>query len=178
RDLITIHVAPVPANGQPRLGEIDAFVTEMRSQGFEPSQQIEIAMERAPGLVADRLGLARDATMVVRKRLRFVDGAPCSIADSYFPYEMVKDTPVMSPTDMQPGVVSWFAEHGRVQSRYVDELSTKMPEPGEAQRLQLGQGVPVLIQNRTHYLEDAPAWVTRIVLRGDRHRIVYDLPGR
>ncbi|MGH3715206.1 MAG: GntR family transcriptional regulator [Micromonosporaceae bacterium] len=177
RDLITLHVAPESAQGQPGLAEIDGFVAEMRDQGFAPSQHIEIAMERAPELVAARLGLPADATVVVRKRLRYVDGAPCSIADSYFPYEMVKDTPVMSPADIQPGVVSWFAERGRPQSRYVDEVSTKMPEPDEAHRLQLGQGVPVLIQNRTHYLQDAPAWVTRIVLRGDRHRIVYDLPG-
>lgn len=175
RDLITIHVSPQP--GAPRLGEIDEFVTELRSQGFAPSQKIEIAMQRAPELVADRLDLPGDTLVVVRRRLRFVDGAPCSIADSYFPYEMVKDTPVVQPGDIQPGVVSWFAEHGRVQSRYVDEVSTKMPEPDDAYRLQLGQGVPVLIQNRTHYLGDAPAWLTRIVLRGDRHRIVYDLPG-
>ena len=173
RDLITVRVAPALRSGHPR--EVDAFISEMRSQGFEPSQQIEVAMERPSPLVADRLHLAPDTIIVVRRRLRFVDGEPCSIADSYFPYPLVKDTPVMQPDVIQPGVIAWLAEHGTVQQRYVDEVSTRMPEPDETRRLRLGQGVPVLIQNRIHYVADHPAWLTRIVLRGDRHRVVYDI---
>ena len=175
RDLITVHVAPGPTGLHP--GEVDAFVAEMRSQGFEPSQRIEVAIVPAPELVSQRLGLPPHTTVVVRRRLRFVDGEPCSIADSFFPYELVKDTPLMQPADIQPGVVAWLAEHGKPQNRYVDEVSTKMPEPEDAQRLKLGHGVPVLIQNRIHYVDDEPTWVTRIVLRGDRHRVVYSLPG-
>lgn len=179
RDLITIKVSPGfrDQHGQPRQAEVDAFVAQMRSQGFEPSQRIEVAMVRAPELVLRRLDLSPDTTVVVRRRLRQVDGVPCSIADSYFPYEIARDTPIMQPDDIQPGVIAWLAEHGWAQDHYVDEISTRMPEPEDARRLRLGQGVPVLIQNRIHYVKDKPAWLTRIVLRGDRHRVVYELPG-
>jgi Transcriptional regulators len=137
--------------------------------------QIEVGMVQKPE-IAKRLELPPDTTLVVRRRTQFLDGVACSIADSYYPYELVKQTPIMEPRDIKPGVIAWLAEHGWVQNRYVDEVSTRMPEPDEAVRLGLGSGIPVLIQIRTGYADRKPVRVTRTVLRSDRHRIVYELP--
>jgi GntR family transcriptional regulator len=173
RDLITVHV-PETRNDL-RATQIDGFIAEMRSQGFKPGQQIEVGMVRAPQLVANRLGLKPGTIVVARRRLRLVDDVPCSIADSYLPYELAKDTPIMEPEDIEQGMISWLAERGKVQTRYIDEVSTRMPEPEDVRRLRLEHGVPVLIQNRIHFVAEEPAWVTRIVLRGDRHRVVYEI---
>ncbi|MGH3741620.1 MAG: GntR family transcriptional regulator [Micromonosporaceae bacterium] len=176
RELVTIHVAQVESNSQHHGQEDAPFEDEMHRQGFEPSTEIEIGMVPAPDLISDRLNLPPDTTVVVRRRTRHLDGVACSIADSYYPYDIVKDTAIMQPHAVKPGVTALLAEQGWVQDRYMDEVSTRMPEPDEARRLGLGSGVPVLFQIRTGYVGARPIRLTRTVLRGDRHRIVYELP--
>ncbi|MGH3734518.1 MAG: GntR family transcriptional regulator [Micromonosporaceae bacterium] len=175
RELVPIHVAHVD-DGVPASNPEDGpYSEEMHGKGFTPSMRIEVAIVQAPEMAA-RLDLPADATLVVRRRTRFLDGVACSIADSFYPYEIVKGTAIMEPRDIRPGVIAWFAEHGWVQNRYVDEVSTKMPEPDEVARLGLGTGIPVLIQIRTGYVDSKPIRVTRTALAGNRHRIVYELP--
>ena len=174
RELITIHVAHVDDPGQ--ANEDRPFIDAVHDHGFQPTQEIEVGLRRAPDDIAEKLGLPRDATVVLRSRLRFLDHDACSVADSYYPYDLVKDTAIMEPHDIKPGAIALLAERGWVQNRYVDEVSTRMPTPDEARRLGLSSGIPVLFQIRTGYVNDQPIRVTRTMLRGDRHRLVYELP--
>jgi DNA-binding GntR family transcriptional regulator len=53
--------------------------------------------------------------------------------------------------------------------------------PGElesiaASRLEVPPGVPVLVHLRTGYAGERPVRVAVTVMRGDRHRLVYELP--
>ncbi|MQA27190.1 MAG: GntR family transcriptional regulator [Micromonosporaceae bacterium] len=176
RELITIHVAHHDEPGRGAGNEDSPFIEAVHGHGFRPSQEIEVAVRRAPDGIAEKLGLAKDALVVLRSRLRLLNGDACSIADSYYPYELVKDTPIMEPYDIKRGAIGLLAERGWVQNRYVDEVSTRMPSPDEARRLGLSPGIPVLFQIRTGYVDDKPIRVTRTMLRGDRHRLVYELP--
>ncbi|MGH3728805.1 MAG: GntR family transcriptional regulator [Micromonosporaceae bacterium] len=176
RELVPIHVAHVDDGAAVQGAEDSPFIDQMHGRGFIPSMRIEVGMVQASE-IAGRLELPSETTLVVRRRTQFLDEVACSIADSFYPYDMVKQTPIMEPRDIRPGVIAWLAEHGWVQNRYVDEVSTRMPEPDDAARLGIGSGIPVLIQIRTGYADATPVRVTRTVLRGDRHRIVYELPG-
>jgi GntR family transcriptional regulator len=69
-----------------------------------------------------------------------------------------------------------LAEMGHVQVRFVDEITTRMPDPPEAQRLDIGLGVPVLAHVRTGYTEQRPVRVSITILPGDRHKLRYELP--
>ncbi|WP_419587032.1 UTRA domain-containing protein [Streptomyces sp. Qhu-G9] len=129
-----------------------------------------------PAEVAERLGLdpEKDLT-VVRERIRIVDQDPYALADSYFPEELVRGTPLMLPEDVSaPGGV--LASVGLVQARYRDEITVCMPTRAEAERLSLPAATPVAVHLCTGYDENGrPLRVMITILPGDRHVIRYDV---
>jgi len=66
-------------------------------------------------------------------------------------------------------------DHDHVEVGHVDEITTRMPTPGEASTLELGSGVPVLEYVRTAYTKERPVRLTKTVFAGDRNRLVYEL---
>jgi GntR family transcriptional regulator len=116
------------------------------------------------------------ALTVVRERVRIVDQDPYALADSYFPEELVRDTPLMLPEDVSaPGGV--LASIGLVQVRYRDEITVRMPTRTETEKLGLPSATPVAVHMRTGYDEkDRPLRVMITILPGDRHVIRYDVP--
>ena len=157
-------------------GTSDAWSAEVKRQDREPSETVEIGLVLAPANVAERLGLeAEKDLVVVRKRVRSVDETPYQLADSYFPEELVRGTPLMEPRSVSaPGGV--LASIGRPQARYVDEIVVRMPKPAESDRLDIAAGTPVAEVTRTGYAEDGTALRVMVtVTPGDRNVLVYEL---
>ena len=103
-----------------------------------------------------------------------MDGRLVQLADSFFPYELVKDTELMNPgkVHIRGGVL---ARHGIYQVRLRDEITPKMPTPEEAERLRVGRGVPVNEVVRTGYVADGTAVrVMRTLAPGDSNVIVVE----
>jgi GntR family transcriptional regulator len=113
------------------------------AQGHEPGQEIEMLVRSAaqvPPEVARLLG--SDGKIVVRSRKRQVDGHPSMLSVSYFPYDIVKDTPLMEPEDVHvPGGV--LAAYGHPQDHLDWTVIPRMPTEGEAAWFDLARGVPV-----------------------------------
>lgn len=155
--------------------EMDRFMTEHAQDGREPSQTIEVAIVDPPEEVAGRLELKPGEGVVVRRRVRYLDGEPYNINDSYFPLSLVQDTEIMQPGDIARGANQVLAEHGYEQVRAFDEFYIRMPTPEEARRLDLGPGTPVARHICTGTTaEDMPVRVVLNILPGDRHVIVYE----
>jgi DNA-binding GntR family transcriptional regulator len=154
----------------------DAFMAEVEQQGRQPDQSINVAIMEADAEVAGRLDLQAGDLVGIRQRVRYVDGQPSSTSDSYYPLELVKNTPIMSPRDIPQGVIAVMASVGINETHCVDELTWRMPTPIEASRLEIPPGVPVLIHFRTGYAEERPIRVAVTVMPGDRHRLLYELP--
>jgi GntR family transcriptional regulator len=154
-------------------GEADSYVREVHEQGREPSQVFQLRIVPAPLEIAERLQIEEGDSTAVRGLVRFVDGQPWSLQDSYYPMELAEGTDLMSPADIQRGTTQVLRELGHPQIGYVDELSTRMPTPEEASTLQLGTGTPVLVYVRTGYSAARPVRVTATVFSGDRNRVVY-----
>ena len=175
-DLVTYHASHVESTDQRIAAGTDAFIADISAQGRQPTQEINIAMVPAPVFVSERLGVEVDEFVVVRRRLRAVDGVRSSIADSYYPRSIAEGTAIMKAGDITEGVIAYLAARGFPQTRYRDELSTRMPSSEEASRLSVGPGTPVLVQIRTGYSGETPVRVTLTVMPGDRNKIVYELP--
>jgi GntR family transcriptional regulator len=157
-------------------GEGDAYVTEVRQQGREPSQTFRLQIVPAAADVAERLQIEEGASTIVRSLTRFVDGQPWSLQDSYYPMDLGQLAPeLMSPSDVPQGTTSLLAEHGHAQVGYLDELTTRMPTPEEASTLDMAVGTPLIDYVRTGYTTERPVRVTRTVFAGDRNRILYEL---
>jgi len=159
-------------------GQLDAdqWDTEVREQGREPHQDVEVAIVAPTPHVAERLQVDGDGELVVmRRRIRRADGEPVQLADSYFKESLVRGTLLMKPQNVSaPGGV--LASIGHLQARYRDEIAIRMPTKAEAELLDLPPGTPVAEVTRTGYAEDGtPLRVMVTIAPGDRNRLVYEL---
>jgi DNA-binding GntR family transcriptional regulator len=160
---------------KPASPEMDQFMTEHSEKGRTPTQSIDIAIVDAPPEVAERLQVKPGEPVVVRRRVRFLDGEPYNINDSYYPLDIVQGTDIMQPGDIARGASRVLAEQGYEQVRAFDEFYVRMPTPEEARRLELGPGTPVARHICTGTTaEDMPVRVVLNILPGDRHVIVYE----
>ncbi|WP_026241300.1 MULTISPECIES: UTRA domain-containing protein [unclassified Streptomyces] len=86
---------------------MDAFTTEYAAEGREPRQEIEVAIVEPPEEVAKRLRLEPGELVAVRKRVRYLDGEPFNINDSYFPLALVRDSEIMRRTSLAAPTRFW-----------------------------------------------------------------------
>ncbi|MFJ4669783.1 GntR family transcriptional regulator [Kitasatospora purpeofusca] len=160
---------------RPYSAEMDAFVTEHSAEGRKPRQLIEVAIVEPAPDIAKRLHLEAGELAAVRRRIRWLDGEPFNVNDSYFPLDIVRDSEIMRPEDITRGANEVLAELGYRQVRALDELYVRMPTPDEAHRLELGPGSPVAYHVCTGFTTDGrPVRVAVTVLPGDRHVISYE----
>jgi DNA-binding GntR family transcriptional regulator len=154
----------------------DQWATVVAESGRQPRQDIQVSIRRPPLDVAALLKLDPNTDLtVVRERTRYVDQEPYALADSYFPEELVRGTPLMLPEDVSaPGGV--LASIGLITDHYEDEIRVRMPTRQEVERLSLPAATPVAIHTRTGYDKDnRPLRVMVTTLPGDRHVIRYDV---
>jgi GntR family transcriptional regulator len=154
----------------------DQWASIVAESGRQPRQEVRVSIRRPSAEVAERLQLDADTALtVVRERVRIVDQDPYALADSYFPEELVRGTPLMLPEDVSaPGGV--LASVGLVQARYRDEITVRMPTRAEIEKLSLPSATPVAVHMRTGYdANDRPLRVMITILPGDRHVIRYDV---
>ena len=150
---------------------------------FESSRRgedlLEVTAVGAPADVAARLGIASGSSVVLRRRLRTLDGEPAQMASSYFPTSLVQGSRLADFEAMPDS--SAVAELQRVTGRrlgYVaEELAARMPKPEEARTLRLPPGTPVVDLVRTvHDTDDNPLEVAHCVFDGSRHLFAYRIP--
>ena len=140
-------------------------------------------LERAcpPAAVARLLGLAADAEVLVRGWEAIEQGGSDlggvrTIAQSYTRWDVVKQAGLLD-LESGPAVYLRLSAGGYQITRVSEEVGARMPTTAEAQRLDLGAGVPVLSVQRVNYTAEdkQPIEVTVSVMSAERYRMVYDL---
>src|SRR5699024_10249743 len=141
------------------------------SEAGMPGQVLEeLQLLNAGPDIASRLRVPEGTMTVVRRMHRSSGQTSVSVSIAYYPMELVQDTPLMLPENVD-SALSVLMEYGHRQSGYVDELATRMPNPQEATRLELPPGVPVLEAHRTDYSEERAIRMVHTVHAG--HTIRY-----
>jgi len=155
------------------IAEADSFT--LAAKGRNPSQRIEVMIVPAPEDVQRRLGVEDGEFVVLRRRLRFVDGEPFQINDSYYPRDVAEGTDVMRSADIPRGANQVLADHGFVQVRALDEIWVRMPSRDEADRLHILPGTPVAEHVITGFTAaNRAVRMVRAILPGDRNVITFD----
>jgi DNA-binding GntR family transcriptional regulator len=157
--------------------EVDIYGHLLAAEGDErrPSQDIEISIVEATSTIRTRLQLGEGELVAARRRTRRLDGDPYNLNDSYVRLELVEGSEWMTPSDVARGTNQVLAELGSELVRALDEIYVRMPTPEEVRRLQLGPGTPVAEHLVTAFdADDSPVQVTRNVVPGDRHVIIYE----
>lgn len=173
---LTVYAARSESRARRFGADSDAWKSDVRDQGMEPGQDIKVQIERAGPDIARTLNLEPGALVVVRKRIRTVDGRPDNLNDTYYDHALAAELPeILSPDDVVQGIVALMFERGYEQVRYVHELRWRPPTPDEAARLELPPGVSVLVQFNTGYTKDGPVKTTVTTWPGNNHVLIYEL---
>lgn len=154
----------------------DAWAASIHDQGGQPKTEVTVHIERATPDVAQALQIDAGDQVVIRRRVRSVDGEPHQLADSHFPYWLAEKFPVF----LQPGDLSapggLLASVGMPQARWADEITARMPTPEESRLLEATKGVPLLVHTRTGYSKQGQPvrhMITRMT--ADRVHVRYEL---
>jgi GntR family transcriptional regulator len=178
---VLYHFASLSESMRRRYGApADAWMTDVKEQQFTPGylEKHKIEIIAAGPDVARLLEISESALVVVRRRIRTVNGRRDNINDTYYDLEFVsREFPeILSPDDVPQGVVALMAERGYKQTRYRHELRWRLPTPEEAEKLDIPrEGVAVLVQMNTGYAGDKPVKLTITTWAGSRHVLIYDV---
>lgn len=130
---------------------VDAWTADIEAAGYRGRQEISLGIVSTDHQVAghpigDLLDLADSDRIAVRWRTRYITGKsgeePESLANSYYPYSLVKDSEICSDRSVNTALV--LKNLGAGLCRYVDELTPRIATPDEAQQLQLPPSTAVL----------------------------------
>jgi GntR family transcriptional regulator len=110
---------------------------------------IRVVRETAPDDVAHDLGLEADAQVVVRRRRYILDGKPVLLSASYFPADIAGGTQIEHEDTGPGGVYARLTDVGHPPAWFQEDLTSRMPDEDERERLELSAGSPVLVIRRT-----------------------------
>jgi GntR family transcriptional regulator len=170
---------------------LDFWAADVEAAGLAHREELSIAIDDSSVLVlgrpvGERLGLPEGSRVLVRRAIRYVGpadgGTPAeadSLADEYYPYDLVRDTALASPAPSDPLEV--LAEIGHKPRGSVDEVRPRLATTEERRLLSLPQVSVVLELARTaHTADRAPVAVLHQIRRGDGATFCYEIsyPGR
>lgn len=153
--------------------EADLFARTVREQGFEPSQEFRLRIEPMPEEHAKLLNVATGDSAVVRRCIRFVNDAPHSVQDSWYPNWLVERVPrLRDPIDIPQGTTKLLADEGFVQLAAWGSTTAHMPTPDEAATLRIPNTRPVLRNVLTGYTIDGPLRISAASFNSDTTRLI------
>jgi GntR family transcriptional regulator len=155
-----------------------AYLAEAEQENATPRVDVQF-VGRGPvdADAADRLGVERDARVLVRRRLYFSDEQPTEIATSYVSWELADGTPIVDENPGPGGIYARIEEQGHQLGHFTEEVTARMPTPDEAAALRLAPGTPVFRLLRCAYDEQGdPVEVCDTVMSADEWVLSYRLP--
>ncbi|WP_030246355.1 GntR family transcriptional regulator [Streptomyces sp. NRRL S-455] len=119
--------------------------TLTRDESQAAGRLVEVGYVPVPARVASVLGLPKRAKILMRRFLAEEDGEPVELVSSYFPAGLVEGTELESADVLVGGTRAHLETRKKVRFDHVTErVSARLPEPSEAELLDLPEGVPVL----------------------------------
>ena len=166
---------------------LDGWEIDALAAGLEPAEEVSVAIEDEGVLVAgrtagDRLGLGPGSRVLVRRAVRYLRpaggaGLPAeavSLADEYYPYDLVADTLLAAPGEAAAFDV--LAGIGQRLRGHRDELRPRVATAEERRLLALPQVSVVLELARTGLAAGGmPVVVLHQVRRGEGATYTYDI---
>jgi len=157
-----------------------AFLAETEKAGARPTvDEITVATVDPSPAVRERLRLGERDQVVTRSRRYLADGRPIEVAVSSLPAAIAADTPIMDVNPGPGGIYARLEDAGHVLDHFVEEVTARMPSAEERRRLELPDGVPVLVVVRTAYdTTGRPVEVCDTVKASPAYVLEYDFPAR
>lgn len=143
--------------------EVEARQLQLRSR----TDYGEIGRTKAPAEVARLLGLKPGDPVLVRRRVLHANDEPTQIADSYYPWRLVKDSKELLRADAgRGGSYGRLADLGYGPTRFSEDVAVRLPDEHEQRVLDLESTQPVFEVWHAAYAGDRPVEVSVHVLPG------------
>ena len=157
-----------------------AFLAEAEKAGVHPRvDQIEVTRGMPAADVRERLRLGAEEEVVIRSRRYLADERPIETAVSYLPLSIAEGTLIVEHNTGPGGIYARLEDAGHVLDHFVEEVTARMPTADERRRLELPDGVPVLIVVRTAYdTAGLPVEVCDTLKAAPAYVLEYDVPAR
>ncbi|MET7639327.1 UTRA domain-containing protein [Streptomyces sp. NPDC005438] len=159
-----------------RHGQRDAWAEEAEARGRVGSQRVvEVGEVTAPAEVTRKLGEPEGSSLVVRRRVIYLDDTPVELTDTYYPLAVARGTRLAQKAKIRGGAVTLLAELGYEPRSVHEEVFARMPNGDERQVLGLGSVDPVLCLTRVTEDGVRPFQVDVSVFRATEQRLRYDM---
>jgi GntR family transcriptional regulator len=97
---------------------------------------VQVEIQQAPELIANRLGIPLGAEVISRHEKRYIDGLPYSLQTSFYPSKFADDgaDQLRKAHDIEKGAVQYLREKlGIKQVGYRDLVTVRVPSAIEAE---------------------------------------------
>jgi len=167
-----------PPKLQKGMLELTSFSEDMRKRGLTPGHQIlEFGYVQPDAKIRKQLEIDDPEKQVLRiKRLRFGDDIPIGLQDSYLALE--KDQTITREEMGEGGSIYAILQekYGIFPTEADETLEVTLATKTEADLLQITEGSPLLLNERTLWSQDRKAIeFVRILYRGDRYKYLVRL---
>ena len=169
RDATTRYAARDQGTGA---GEVEIRNLNMRSR----TEYGEIGRTTPPADVAHALRIRSNQPALVRRRRFYADDQPTQLADSYYPWSLVKHCPDLHQPDTgRGGSLARLSDIGYPPLRYSEDIDVRMPTRDEQHRLDLDPTQPVFqIWHVAYTHDDVPVEVCVHVMPGHLWTLHYE----
>lgn len=144
--------------------ESDLFFRTVREQGRTPSQDFSTRNDLMPPAYAELLHVEPGEPATVRRCVRYIDGIPHSIQDSWYPMWLCRKVPLLrSEENIVQGTTRLLADEGYLQrAAYGYSIAMRL-SPEDASVLRTTSGQPVLASVLVGYTVDGPLRISAAV---------------
>jgi GntR family transcriptional regulator len=137
---------------------------------------VEVGEVTADDRLAGLLELPAGTRLVRRFRRYRVDDKPVQLSAAVLPAAIVAGSRIAEPDTGPGGTYARLRELGHEPVRWVEELTVRMPAPGEVSLLSLATGTPVVTITRTAFTAgDVPIEVNDMTFDAAAYTFVYDI---
>lgn len=154
------------------------FTTDAHDGGWAARVEVDIRVEPADAEVAEALGLASGAEVLVRDRAMFADDRPVQLAVSYLPRALAVGTPIEQEDTGPGGVYARLEDAGHVLSGFAEAVRIGQATEREAELLDVPIGSSVFRIRRVASAEAGPVEVNLITAPGERYELYYEFPAQ
>jgi len=161
-----------PPKLQKGLLELTSFSEDMRNRGLKPGQIfLDFGMVDPSPKVIRQLELPKGSRVLRIKRIRTGNGSPIGIQDSYLALEPGQEI-TREEVERRGSIYDILQEKFGIYPAEADEtLEVTLASADEAHLLQIPEGSPLLLNERTLWSQNRKAVeFVKILYRGDRYK--------
>jgi GntR family transcriptional regulator len=149
---------------------LTSFSEDMRARGMNPSSKLlEFNLIQAPATIAAKLAIDEGESIYEIKRVRLADDIPMAYEMLYISQHLV---PGLTKEVVSSSIYDYIENTLNISiTKGEQSLEASVARKNEAAILQIKEGAPVLLIERTSYMDNQkPLEFVQSVYRGDRYK--------